>query len=73
MIIRMNGSSFSGTPDEIVEKIRQGWMWTPIPTLEELFKTASDLLKRPITNAQEYIDAMVKMGIAKIEEETHGV
>lgn len=66
MTVKMNGSTYSGTPEEIVEQIRKGWMWQPLPTTEELFKYISGLLKRPVKTAKEYIAAMVELGLAKV-------
>lgn len=69
MRIRMNGKVYQGSADEIVEQIRQGWYWQPIPTVEELFQFASGMLKRPIKTAEAYIKAMIDIGVAKIVEE----
>ncbi len=67
--IRMNGSVYSGTPEEIVEQIRQAWMWEPLPTMEELFQFSSGILKRPIKTAEDYLEAIIKIGVAKVVPE----
>ena len=64
--IRMNGSVYKGTPEEIVEQIRMAWMWEPLPTTEELFQFTSGVLKQPIKTAEEYLEAIIKFGIAKV-------
>lgn len=70
MKFRMNGTVYEGTAEEVVEAIRQGWMWSPIPSITEFFRLSSELLKTKITTAQGYVDAMVKNGLGKIEPGT---
>ncbi len=67
--IRMNGSVYSGTPEEVVEQIRQAFMWEPLPTMEELFRMSSGILKRPIKTAEDYLEAIIKIGVAKVVPE----
>jgi len=64
--IRMNGSVYKGTPEEIVEQIRKAMMWNPLPTTEELFQFAAGILKRPIKTAEDYLEAIIKAGVAKV-------
>lgn len=61
--ILLEGVVFEGTPTEIVEQIRKSWWWTP--TTEKMFALASSLAGHAVGTPEEYLAAMVQMGVAK--------
>lgn len=62
---RYEGIVLEGTPEQIIEQVRKQFWFTP--STKTIFKFAAAASGRTVTNATQYIAAMVAIGVLKEE------